>query len=105
MSPHSDALESPNASPLGSRENPIRCAFPAGQREYLARLRDGGGLEVRSVRIGSFGAGPYGNVLDGYCITSEAGESMEVFFDMYHLDYFEEEPIPGFTMIGQASTG
>lgn len=88
-----------DSAPLGSRRNPIRCAFPVGQREYLARLRDSNGMAVRADRLGSFGAGPYGNVLDGYAITTKSGETVEVYFDMYHFDFTEDNPIPGFTIV------
>ena len=99
MPPNLNTDDSLSAAPLGSRENPIRCAWPAGQRAYLARVRDKEGLEVRSVRLGSFGMGPYGNLLDGYSITTQSGESIEVYFDMYHFDYTEGKPPPGFRIV------
>ena len=56
---------------LGSENNPVRAFMPYGEREYLMRLRCQNGKEPEFERIGSFGKGPYGNILDGYKLTCE----------------------------------
>lgn len=85
--------------PLGSKENPIRCAMVAGERAYVSRLRDQHNREIEATRLGSFGVGPYGNVLDGYSISSAGSPPATVYFDMYHLGYSEEQPVPGFKIV------
>ncbi len=84
-----------DAKPLGDFENPVRCDDPGGERYYLARLVDPDGQEIDFSRIGSFGVGPYGNILDGYRVTVGDRE-LRVFMDMYHRGYYEERPIKGF---------
>jgi hypothetical protein len=81
---------------LGSRTNPVRCDFPAGERAYLERLRCKDGSPVKCQRIGSVGAGPYGNMMDGYLVFCGATR-VEVIMDMYHPGYVESQPVPGFT--------
>lgn len=82
--------------PLGSKENPVRAAGPAGQRAYLARLRCGDGRQPTFQRAFSAGMGPFGRILDSYSVTC-GEERREVFLDMYH-DHIETAPIPGFTI-------
>jgi hypothetical protein len=87
--------------PFGSQRNPVRAAMPAGEHAYLARLRCGDGRAPRFERIGSFGAGAYGNILDGYhvdCGDSAPGK-VEVYMDMYHPGHVETRPVPGFTIV------
>ncbi len=86
------------SGPLGARTNPVRCDMPSGERAYLARLRDGNGNPVRFQRLGSFGAGPYGNVLDGYEVVAGTN-TVRVFMDMYHPGHVETNAIPGFTLV------
>jgi len=82
-------------APLGSFENPIRCDDPDGERFYLSRLVDPQGREIKFGRMGSYGVGPYGNILDGYFLTF-GDQRVEVFMDMYHGGYYEDRPIEGF---------
>ncbi len=87
------------AAELGSKENPVRSFMPYGEREYLMRLRCPDGVVPEFDRVGSVGRGPYGNILDAYeisCLASGTGTA--VFMDMYHPDYREMRPIPGFTL-------
>jgi hypothetical protein len=85
--------------PLGSEKNPVRVSRPEGQRAYLNHLRCSDGEAPSYRRVGNFGAGIYGNIIDGYqvvCEDSEPAESM-VFMDMYHAGHADSEPVPGFT--------
>ena len=83
---------------LGSKENPVRCKMPAGERAYLNRLRCSDGKAPTYSRIGSFGVGPHGNILDGYNVKCEEKDPVTVFMDMYH-DHVEKDPVPGFTIV------
>lgn len=83
---------------LGTETNPVRCEDPKGERQYLSRLRCSDGKRPEYSRIGSFGIGPYGNILDGYRVRCEGGEEVRVFMDMYHEGYVEKEAVPGFTI-------
>jgi hypothetical protein len=86
-----------NALPLGDKGNPVRVHTPPGQRAYLSRLVcTGGGTPVFS-RVGSFGIGPYGTIVDGYDVDC-AGAKRMVFMDMYHPGYVEPRAVPGFTI-------
>jgi hypothetical protein len=88
------------AHPLGSKENPVRADMPGGQRAYLNRLRCADGARPTYTRVGSFGAGVYGRIIDGYevlCKDSEHEKSM-IFMDMYHPGHKEAGAVPGFTI-------
>jgi hypothetical protein len=84
---------------LGAKTNPVRCENPKGERQYLSRLRCPDGKRPEFSRIGSFGVGPYGNILDGYRVKCEGREEVTVFMDMYHEGYVEKEAVPGFTIV------
>ncbi|MFN3858371.1 MAG: hypothetical protein ACK4RV_11540 [Caulobacter sp.] len=86
--------------PLGSRENPVRVNMPAGQRNYLTRLRCSDGAAPAFVRVGNFGAGIYGSIIDGYEVTCLGGQPARslIFMDMYHPDHVETAAPPGFTL-------
>lgn len=94
------ALRTASAFPLGSRENPVRANMPDGQRAYLSRLRCGDGAAPSYERIGNFGPGPFGSIIDGYRVTCVIGELKErqVFMDMYHPTHVEVAPVPGFAI-------
>lgn len=83
---------------LGSEGNPVRCSGPPGERAYLSRLRCSDGKAPKFHRLGSYGAGPYGNILDGYNVKCEEKDAVTVFMDMYHK-HVEKEPVPGFTIV------
>ena len=83
---------------LGSKERPVRAFMPAGEREYIMRLRCPGGNEPLFERVGSFGRGPYGNIIDGYSLKCGDAESI-LYIDMYHQSYREQETIPGFILL------
>jgi hypothetical protein len=89
--------------PFGSERNPVRAAMPPGQRAYLSRLRCGDGRQPAFDRVGSYGVGIYGNILDGYAVDCGAAApgKVEIFMDMYHAGYVETRPVPGFTIVPQ----
>ena len=94
-------IEVAAAHPLGSQQNPVRAAMPEGQRAYLRRLRCADGAVPAFSRIGNFGAGVYGNIIDGYrlrCSGAAPADSV-VYMDMYHRGHVEERPVPGFTIV------
>ena len=83
---------------FGSKTNPVRCNGPRGERAYLSRLRCADGKAPAFDRIGSYGKGPYGHILDGYNVKCEDKDAVTVFMDMYH-EHVEKEPVPGFTIV------
>jgi hypothetical protein len=87
--------------PLGSRENPVRAEMPLGQRAYLQRLRCGDGRAPSFSRIGNFGIGIYGNIIDGYRVdcASAAPGRVEIYMDMYHRGHVEDRAVPGFNIM------
>lgn len=87
------------SGPLGAKTNPVRCEDPRGEREYLGRLRCSDGKRPAFSRIGSYGLGPYGNIIDGYRVKCDGAAEVTVFMDMYHEGYVEKEPVPGFTIV------
>ncbi|MEM6750412.1 MAG: hypothetical protein AAF612_08075 [Planctomycetota bacterium] len=85
---------------LGSPDNPIRTHEPAGQQAYLARLRNLQGNPPAYRRIGPYGVGPYGYILDAYELTNpDTGETATLYLDMYHPGYREDRPIPGYQLL------
>lgn len=84
---------------LGTKTNPVRCEDPKGERQYLNRLRCADGTRPEYSRIGSFGLGPYDNILDGYRVKCEGRDEASIFMDMYHDGYVEKEAAPGFTIV------
>jgi len=73
-----------------SQKKPIKVgakdefAGPSAERAYLSTLRDEAGKPVTFERLGSFAAGPDGNVLDGYQIQTSTGRKVTLYIDMYH---------------------
>lgn len=90
------------AFPLGSKDNPVRAQMPQGQQAYLVRLRCGDGRTPSFVRIGSYGVGVFGNIIDGYAVDcgGAAPGRVDVFMDMYHPGFVETRAVPGFTIDG-----
>ncbi|HSG35304.1 MAG TPA: hypothetical protein VLA37_12280 [Sphingomonadaceae bacterium] len=84
---------------LGSDENPVRASMPQGQRAYLDRLRCPDGSAPAYHRVGNFGVGVYGNIVDGYQVTCPGAEPKMVVMDMYHRGYVENRAVPGFTIV------
>jgi hypothetical protein len=93
-------IEAASAHPLGGQENPVRADTPRGQRAYLDRLRCENGNAPTYNRVGNFGRGVFGTIIDGYAVECEgsAPASTTVYMDMYHAGYSEPEAVPGFTI-------
>lgn len=95
------ALRKAAAFPLGSRENPVRVSMPQGQHAYLRRLRCSDDKPPRFERVGNFGPGVFGSIIDGYrVICPDEGEPREslIYMDMYHPDHVETAAPAGFTL-------
>jgi hypothetical protein len=93
-------IEAAQAYPLGSQKNPVRVHMPKGERSYLERLRCANGMRPTFKRIGTFGYGVYGRIIDGYevlCEGSTPAKSM-IYMDMYHGGHRESAAVPGFTI-------
>ena len=85
---------------IHSARSKIRCErrCRAGERAYLAQAPLQRRPRRRSFeRMGSFGAGAYGNILDGYTVDCGAAApgKVQIFMDMYHGGYVETRPVPG----------
>lgn len=87
--------------PLGSAQNPVRAHMPEGQQAYLRRLRCPDGRAPGFGRMGSFGAGPYGSIIDAYFVScgGTPPAQSEVYMDMYHAGHVEAAAVPGFTIV------
>lgn len=75
-----------------TKANPIKVGGPEGfsgpssEELYLRHLRDAKFRPMSFKRIGSFGAGPDGHILDGYKLTDQDGKTYTLYIDMYHKD-------------------
>ncbi|MCP4707209.1 MAG: hypothetical protein GY869_01175 [Planctomycetes bacterium] len=75
-----------------TKDNPIKVGGPEGfsgpssEQLYLRHLRDSKFRPMSFVRIGSFGPGPDGNILDGYMLADQDGNKFTLYIDMYHKD-------------------
>jgi len=68
-----------------SSTNPVPVEDQKGQIDYLACLRCPCGEPFAFHRIGSFGSGPDGHVIDGYEILCRTRKhKLVLFMDMYH---------------------
>jgi len=86
--------------PLGSIQNPVLAQGPAGENEYLARLRCPEGKQPFFERRGSVAErSPYGSIMDVYEVVCDAPPKRDVFIDMYHPGYVERRAVPGFTIV------
>ncbi|MGH7131208.1 MAG: PQQ-dependent sugar dehydrogenase [Phycisphaerales bacterium] len=92
------ALASPTGQQLGSKENPVKCDMPEGERAYLTRLRGPNGEVPKINRRGSTGKGPDGHIMDIYIVVL-GKQQIEVYMDMYHPGHVEEKPIDGLTLV------
>ena len=95
------AIRKASGYPLGSKENPVRVSMPRGQQAYLRRLRCSDDKAPQFERVGNFGPGVFGSIIDGYRVICAAGaqpgETM-IFMDMYHPDHVDTGAPPGFTL-------
>lgn len=80
---------------LGSKENPIRCDGPQGERNYLSRLVTQKGRAIVTSRQGST-RNTSSRIVDIYPIEDENGQIITtLYFDMYHKGYKEKKvPAP-----------
>jgi hypothetical protein len=67
-----------------SDKKPIKVGSVPDERVYLSMLLDEAGKPVTFRRLGSFGAGPDGHILDGYEVQTSTGRTVTLFIDMYH---------------------
>jgi hypothetical protein len=73
-----------------SKEKPVKvgpfCGLtgPGAEVAYFNTLRDEAGKPVTFARIGSFGAGPDGDYLDGYEVRTSTNRKVVLYIDMYH---------------------
>jgi len=81
--------------PLGSKENPIKCDGPQGERNYLEKLVTQEGRAIITSREGST-RNTSGSIVDVYPIEDENGQIITtLYFDMYHKGYKEKKvPAP-----------
>ncbi|MBV9930393.1 MAG: hypothetical protein JO013_05565 [Alphaproteobacteria bacterium] len=91
------AIARAEASPLGSKANPVRENMPRGEYAYLHRLRCPDGQAPSATRVGNVGTGVYGNIVDLFQVACPGARPVEVYIDMYH-DGPETRPVPGFTI-------
>lgn len=88
---------------LGSKERPVLCDGPTGERAYLSRLRGPGGQRPAYRRIGSAGEAQDGHILDLYVLSAD-GAGCDVYMDMYHEGHVESAAVPGFTIVSEAGS-
>ena len=87
---------------LGSRENPIKCDGPNGERAYLNMLIGPNGKFLSYRRKGSSGRGPHGNTLDCYVVTSlDQAFTHNLYFDMYWSSYIERNAPSSFSLVDE----
>lgn len=91
-------VEKAYKNPLGSNENPVRTDAAQGQRAYLNRLRCADGSRPQYSRVGNVGEGVYGYIVDLYSVDcgDVAPGSTEIYMDLYHGGYVEQELVEGF---------
>jgi len=92
------AIEKASASPLGSKDNPVRAEGPSGQRAYLERLRCDEGKKPTYYRAGNVGDGVYGYIVDAYQVKCPGLSEVTIYMDMYHV-WVEGAAVPGFTIL------
>ena len=89
-----------DAAPLGSMQNPVRCATMAGAKTYIARLRCPSDKAPKAQYNGNVGQGPYGTNVDYYILNcKKAASTHNLFLDIHHKGFVEERAIPEFTIV------
>ncbi len=99
------AIRKASAHPLGSKDNPVRVSMPQGQHAYLRRLRCSDDKAPSFERVGNFGPGVFGSIIDGYQVICGGGAEPArslIYMDMYHPDHDETAAPPGFTFKARA---
>ncbi len=92
------AVRAAAAFPLGSADNPVRAEGPAGQQDYLSRLRCRDGSAPAFRRRVSGGRSPFGGIVDYYAVQCDGDPIAAVVMDMYHPGHREARALPGFTI-------
>lgn len=92
-----DFVAPSETAPLGSVGNPIKTYSPAGQREYIERLRCADGLTPTYERLDNIGIGVHGNIVDHYRLSC-SDQNTDVYMDLYFPGYRERRPVPGFSL-------
>ncbi len=98
----------------GSVMNPVLCDMPAGQRDYLKRLRSKNGERV-PYRFEDSVLGPEGRILDKFLLDTPehflrggsfldslfggSDRQLRIYMDMYHPGKRDMESIPGFELV------
>jgi hypothetical protein len=100
--PKTPVLSDLPAGALGSSTNPVKCDTPAGELEYLHRLRGPDGKGAGFKRMSSVQSN--GRMLDLYAVISgDRALFWRVHLDMYCPDYREAQPIQGFSIVDKPS--
>lgn len=86
--------------PLGSAQNPVRVAGPAGARDYLTRLRCSDGSRPVQGPHGPGAVGAYGSLTEAYPLDCGAAAPGRVVLalDLYHEEDAESRAPAGFTL-------
>ncbi|HEX2762428.1 MAG TPA: hypothetical protein VHM92_01095 [Allosphingosinicella sp.] len=86
--------------PLGSAENPVRVAGPAGARDYVSRLRCGDGSRPAQAPHAPGAVGAYGSITEIYPLDCGAAAPGRVALalDLYHEEDAETRAPSGFTL-------
>jgi len=86
LGPQCDTIPNAKGKFGYDKSNPIPVCSPNGQMEYLRSLRCKCGEPFNFERMGSYGPGPDGHVVDGYELVCKTGKNqITLYMDMYHL--------------------
>ena len=94
-------LAQPDGAALGSLQNAVRASGPAGEHEYLARLRCPSGSVPAAERSGSLRGGADEHIHDGWVLRCDGEAPVSIAMDMYHPRHREMRAIPGFTLLAE----
>lgn len=92
------AIAAADRYPLGTLDNPIRAAGPAGARAYLARLRCADGSVPKLGAIVPGPADTYGTLTELHPVACGGASLVSLFVDVYHEEHVETRPPAGFTL-------
>jgi hypothetical protein len=91
--PRVDTIENSHGRFGYSESNPIPVAHISGEIDYLLTLRCSCNRPFAFYRIGSFGSGPDGHIIDGYELFCSAGpHKIVLYMDRYHSGQSELIP-------------
>jgi hypothetical protein len=94
---------SDTTQPLGAFTNPVLTRGPAGQQEYIARMRCAEDLAPTVLMRGSRAGGPHGHIIDGYRLRCGTDTTTHmVYMDMYHGEGDRERrPVAPFSVLAE----